>query len=102
VLAAMARTLDDEGRRHLRVRLYDSLPSISVYGVDDRALFSVFLHGQLAVKSPQIEVQGQDSLMGRLVFRELETLWGIGQEFKDLEQWETELQNMGRRFGSAS
>jgi hypothetical protein len=102
VLAAIARTLDDEGRRHLRVRLYDSLPSISVYGVDDRALFSVFLHGQLAVKSPQIEVQGQDSLMGRLVFRELETLWGIGQEFKDLEQWETELDDIGRRFGIAS
>jgi hypothetical protein len=102
VLAAIARTLDDDGRRHLRVRLYDSLPSISVYGVDDRALFSVFLHGQLAVKSPQIEVQGQDSLMGRLVFRELETLWGIGQEFKDLEQWETELGDMGRRFGIAS
>jgi hypothetical protein len=102
VLAAIARTLDDEGRRHLRVRLYDSLPSISVYGVDDRALFSVFLHGQLAVKSPQIEVQGQDSLMGRLVFRELETLWGIGQEFKDLEQWETELDDIGRRLGIAS
>jgi hypothetical protein len=102
VLAAIARTLDDDGRRHLRVRLYDSLPSISVYGVDDRALFSVFLHGQLAVKSPQIEVQGQDSLMGRLVFRELETLWGIGQEFKDLEQWETELDDIGRRFGIAS
>jgi hypothetical protein len=102
VLAAIARTLDDEGRRHLRVRLYDSLPSISVYGVDDRALFSVFLHGQLAVKSPQIEVQGQDSLMGRLVFRELETLWGIGQEFKDLEQWETELDDIGRRLRIAS
>jgi hypothetical protein len=102
VLASIARTLDEEGRRHLRIRLYDSLPSISVYGVDDRALFSVFLHGQLAVKSPQIEVQGQDSLMGRLVFRELETLWEIGQEFKDLEQWQTELDDMGRRFGIAS
>jgi hypothetical protein len=102
VLASIARTLDEDGRRHLRVRLYDSLPSISVYGVDDRALFSVFLHGQLAVKSPQIEVQGQESLMGRLVFRELETLWEIGQEFKDLEQWQTELDDMGRRFGIAS
>lgn len=102
VLAAIARTVDDDGRRHLRVRLYHSLPSISVYGVDDRAFFSVFLHGQLAVKSPQIEVEGQDSLMGRLVFRELETLWETGQEFEDLEQWETELEEMGRRFGAAS
>lgn len=102
VLAAIARTAGDHGRRHLRVRLYHSLPSISVYGVDDRAFFSVFLHGQLAVKSPQIEVLGQESLMGRLVFRELETLWETGHEFEDLEQWQTELQNMGSRFGIAS
>jgi hypothetical protein len=98
VLAAIAHTVDAEFRRHLRVRLYDSLPSISVYGVDDRAFVSVFLHGQLAVKSVQIEVQGEDSLMGRLVFTELETLWGIGQEFEDVEQWQTELDEMGRRF----
>lgn len=102
VLAAIARTAGGEGRRHLRVRLYHSLPSISVYGVDDRAFFSVFLHGQLAVKSPQIEVLGQDSLMGRLVFRELETLWETGHEFEDLEQWETELQSMRSRFGIVS
>lgn len=102
VLAAIARTAGDDGRRHLRVRLYHSLPSISVYGVDDRAFFSVFLHGQLAVKSPQIEVLGQESLMGRLVFRELETLWETGHEFEDLEQWETELGDMGRRFGIGS
>jgi len=102
VLAAIARTIDDDGRRHLRVRLYDSLPSISVYGVDDRAFFSVFLHGQLAVKSPQIEVSGQNSLIGRLVFRELETLWDTGHEFEDLEQWETELEQMGRRLGTSS
>ena len=102
VLAAIARAAGDEGRRHLRVRLYHSLPSISVYGVDDRAFFSVFLHGQLAVKSPQIEVEGQDSLMGRLVFRELETLWETGHEFEDLGQWETEMEAMGRRFGVSS
>lgn len=71
----------------------------SLYGIDDRAFFSVFLHGQLAVKSPQIEVEGQDSLMGRLVFRELQTLWETGHEFEDLEQWESEMQEMGRRFG---
>jgi hypothetical protein len=102
VLAAIARTAGDEGRRHLRVRLYHPLPSISVYAVDDRAFFSVFLHGQLAVKSPQIEVEGQDSLMGRLVFRELETLWEAGREFEDLELWETEMEDMGRRFGISS
>jgi len=99
VLAAIARSVDEDTRRHLRVRLYHSLPSLSIYGVDDRALVSVFLHGQLAVKSVQIEVQGQDSLMGRLAFGELETLWEIGLEFGDITQWETEMDSMGQRFG---
>jgi hypothetical protein len=101
VLAAIAHSVDEQFRRHLRVRLYHSLPSISVYGVDDRAFVSVFLHGQLAVKSVQIEVQGEDTLMGRLVFTELETLWGIGQEFNDMQQWQTELEEMGRRFAGS-
>ena len=99
VLAAIARTVDDGCRRHLRVRLYHSLPSISVYSIDDRAFVSVFLHGQLAVRSVQIEVQDQDSLMGRLVFRELATLWEIGHEFEDVQQWQSELETMGQRFG---
>jgi hypothetical protein len=100
VLAAIARAVDDDARHHLRVRLYDSLPSISVYRVDDQAFVSVFVHGQLAVKSVQIEVQGQDSLLGQLVFREVATLWEIGQEFKDLDQWQAELTQMGRTFGT--
>ena len=101
VLASIARTVNEDTRRHLRVRLYHSLPSLSIYGVDDRAFVSVFLHGQLAVKSVQIEVQGQDTVMGRLAFGELETLWEIGLEFKDITQWETELASMGQRFGLA-
>jgi hypothetical protein len=99
VLASIARSVDDDKRRHLRVRLYHSLPSLAIYGVDDRAFVSVFLHGQLAVKSVQIEVQGQDTVMGRLAFGELEALWKLGQEFKDLTQWETEITSMARQFG---
>lgn len=99
VLASIARSVDDATRRHLRVRLYHSLPSLAIYGVDDRAFVSVFLHGQLAVKSVQIEVQGQDTVMGRLAFGELEALWKIAQEFEDLTQWETEMESMGRHFG---
>ncbi len=99
VLASIARSVDDDTRRHLRVRLYHSLPSLSIYGVDDRAFVSVFLHGQLAVKSVQIEVLGQDSVMGRLAFGELEALWEIGQEFGDITQWETEMETMGQQFG---
>jgi len=45
----IARTVDDDARRQLRVRIYHSLPSIAAYGIDDRTFISVFLHGELAV-----------------------------------------------------
>ncbi|HEX8159458.1 MAG TPA: hypothetical protein VF526_18900 [Solirubrobacteraceae bacterium] len=90
VLAAVSSMVDDECKRNLRVRLYSSLPSVSVYGIDDRAFVSFFLHGQLAVKSTQIEVLGQDSVMGQLVFGELKALWNIGQEVTDIAQWQNE------------
>lgn len=96
VLAAVSSMVDDDCRRNLRVRLYNSLPSISVYGIDDRAFVSFFLHGQLAVKSTQIEVLGQDSVMGQLVFRELETLWNIGEELKDITQCHAETHSVRR------
>lgn len=98
VLAAIARTVDDDGRRHLRVRLYDSLPSMAVYSVDDRAFVSLFLHGQVSVHSVQIEVEGQESLMGRLVFGELETVWEMASEIVDIERWQDELDELGQRL----
>lgn len=98
VFAAIARTLDDDGRRHLRVRLYDSLPSMAVYGVDDRAFVSLFLHGQVSVHSVQIEVEGSDSLMGRLVFGELETVWKMAREIEDIERWQDELDELAQRL----
>ncbi len=99
VLAAIARSVDDDARRRLRVRLYHSLPSIAVYSVDDRAFLSVFLHGQLAVKSVQLEILGRESTMGAVAYRELETLWELGLQLEDLEQWQTELEDMHLRFG---
>ncbi len=98
VLGAIASMVDLEHRRCLRVRLYHSLPAIAVYGVDERAFMSPFLHGQLAVNTPQIEVLGEESLLGRSVFGEVETLWEIGQEFGDVTQWREELGDMGHTF----
>jgi len=73
VLAAVSRMVPESRRDHLRVRLYDSLPSISLHRADDRVFLSFFMHGHLAVKSPQIELLGDDSLMGRCAFGEMAT-----------------------------
>jgi hypothetical protein len=95
VLTAVSGMVGEDCKRNLRVRLYNSLPSISVYGIDDRAFVSFFLHGQLSVTSTQIELLGQDSVMGQLVFQELQTLWNSGQAL-DLTQPVTEIQSMRR------
>lgn len=90
VLAAVSQMVDDDRRRHLRVRLYDTLPSISLYGVDDRAFVSFFMHGHLAVKSPQIEVLGPTSLIGRCAFEETKALWNLAREIEDLSHWRSD------------
>ncbi len=86
VLATISHVLDLERQPNLRVRLYDSIPSMSVYSVDERAFVSFFLHGELAVRSAQIEVLGLDSIMGKLVAREIQTLWSTGQELDPPEE----------------
>ncbi len=86
VLRAIAKRLPESARSSLRASLYESLPSLSIYRVDEIALVSVFLHGRLAVDSPQIEVHGSESLVGKTIFGEFEKLWALSQEneFSDL------------------
>ena len=74
----------------LQVRLYNSLPSIAVYKADEHYLVSSFLHGQLAIDSAQIEVDGSSTPVGEQVERELATLWRIGCEL-DLHDWRRSL-----------
>ncbi|MDJ0617044.1 MAG: hypothetical protein QNJ63_09910 [Calothrix sp. MO_192.B10] len=97
-LSSIARRLDDKSKQSLKVRLYNSLPSISVYSADERFFVSVFFHGQLAIKSPQIEVQSKKSILGKAISIEIETLWNIGQEFNDINNWRTEISIMAPKF----
>ncbi|MEV7561602.1 hypothetical protein [Streptomyces sp. NPDC089795] len=80
ILKAIHDRLAPELRTRLSVRVYNSLPSIAVYKADEHYLVSSFLHGQLAIESPQTEIDGSDTVMGRQVQKELDTLWGIGSE----------------------
>lgn len=94
VLAALANALDPGLRRNLHVRLYDSLPSISVYGIDDTALVSFYVHGQPAVSTPYLEIRGGETTMGDLVAREVSALWALGEEFDNVLRWRSEIERM--------
>lgn len=98
VLAATSRMVSADHRPNLRVALYHSLPSICVYGIDERSFVSFFLHGQLAIKSTQIEITGQESVLGQLVVRETEMLWSLAHEIDDIADWAAETQRARRRL----
>lgn len=80
-------------RPRLQVKVYNSLPSISVYRADGHYLVSTFLHGQLAIDSPQFDLDGADTVLGRQIQRELDTLWEIGCQI-DLMNWREHLKSM--------
>jgi hypothetical protein len=85
-LARMHRQLPKR-HGHLKVRVFNSLTSVSVYRADRHYLVSVFLHGQLAIHSPQFEIEGtEDTVLGQQIQRELDTLWDMGHDI-DLNDW---------------
>ncbi|QDQ09744.1 hypothetical protein [Streptomyces spectabilis] len=85
-LASLVDDAGDEDRARLEVRVYNSLPSVAVYKVDEHYLVSSFLHGRLAIRSTQMEIEGCATVMGREVQREVDTLWSIGCAV-DLSNW---------------
>lgn len=91
VLATIAGSLDPVSRARLHVSLYDAMPSFAIYSIDDSAFISPFLHGHLAIRSPQLEIRGKQSLMGGSVFGEFRTLWKLAKEFSDIRSWSKEI-----------
>jgi hypothetical protein len=93
ILEFILKRIGDERSGQLQVRVYNSLPSISVYRADTTYFVSMFLHGQLAIDSPQFEINGLDTILGNVVQHELDTLWGVGHDV-DLHDWRRSLQAM--------
>lgn len=93
-LAELHAAVPAESRELLRVRVYNSLPSIAVHKVDEHFLVSSFLHRQLAIDSAQMEIDGSDTTMGRQVRQELDTLWDIGHDVA-FPDWRESLRNIG-------
>jgi uncharacterized protein DUF4062 len=89
-LASIAGQVDAEARASLQVKVYNSQPSIAVYRADEHYLVSMFMHGQLAIQSPQFEISGADTVLGSHVQDELETLWTIGYDVDPLD-WSGDL-----------
>jgi hypothetical protein len=94
VLESIHSDLDERRRGKLKVRVYNSLPAVSVYRADDHYLVSMFLHGQLAIDSPQFEIDGTGTRLGQQIQKELDTLWNIGHDV-DLANWQRDIDLTG-------
>jgi hypothetical protein len=64
----------------LEVRLYNSIPSISMYRINDYFLVGVFLHGRLAVRSFQLELTGTDTTLVNVCSEEFNKIWDMARE----------------------
>lgn len=93
ILESILGSVGENRRAGLEIKVYNSLPSIAVYRADAHYLVSTFLHGQLAIDSPQFEIDGTDTVLGSQVQKELNTLWKIGEEI-DVRQWRSRLDLM--------
>lgn len=87
VLAAIRSRSPHHCQGKLQVRVFNSLPAVAVYQADEHYLVSMFLHGQLAIHSPQFEIEGRKTVLGSRIQREIDTLWDIGSDV-DLNDWQ--------------
>jgi hypothetical protein len=84
--------LANEARRQLEVRTYSTLPSQSIYEIDDVFICGNYFHGWLAIDSPQIKVTDRSSKLGSRLRGELDKVWGQISEdarvdLSDVDNW---------------
>lgn len=94
-LSYIAKHLPDRQRGQLQVRLFHSLPAISIYQVDQFCLAGIYFHGQLAINSPQLEIN-LDSFLGQQIDKEFNILWSIGPPLENLHEWRPTMEHVLR------
>lgn len=88
--------LIDDCRGLLQVRLYNSIPSISIHRANDYVLVGVFLHGRLAIDSFQLELTGMDKIIINVCLTEFDRIWEIAHEImpKHLDNWKLDVETL--------
>lgn len=82
-----------EAKKRVQVRLYDSLPSISIFQADERVYIGKYLHGKLSIKSILFETT-EDSELGLEAMDEMRVLWECASLPETVERRELQRQLM--------
>lgn len=85
---ANLETLEEVLRRSpadsaLSIRLYDTLPSLSMYRAGDLLFAAPFLHGSLAIHTFQLELdlRAGDALLTGTLLKDFELMWTVARPF---------------------
>jgi hypothetical protein len=92
-LARIYKEVDEASKKRLNVGLYDSLPSITLHSMDDVYLIGFYLHGRLAVETPQLEFfsRSKERLLVDTFQGEFDRVWKIAAKIR-LNRWENDLE----------
>jgi hypothetical protein len=80
---------------NLEIRLYDTLPSLSLYRAGPTLLAAPFLHGALAIHTFQLELdlRASDALLTGTLLNDFERMWTVARPFLPApdRNWRNEL-----------
>jgi hypothetical protein len=73
----------NDNQKLLRIKLYDTLPSLAIYRAGDYILAAPFLHGSLAVDTFQLELRLNtvNQLLARTLHQDFELMWHVARRF---------------------
>lgn len=64
---------------NISIKLYDALPSFSLYMVDEWFLMGFFWHNRSSIMAPHLEIYGQNSVFGKYILETFDSLWNTGE-----------------------
>jgi hypothetical protein len=75
------RVLDNP--KLIKIKLYDTLPSLAIYRAGNYMLAAPFLHGSLAVNTFQFElkVNASNQLIAHTLRSDFELMWQVSRRF---------------------
>jgi hypothetical protein len=95
-LETLEATIRASGRpTNLEIRLYDTLPSLSLYRAGPTLLAAPFLHRALAIHTFQLELdlRASDALLTGTLLNDFERMWTVARPFLPTpdQNWRNEL-----------
>jgi hypothetical protein len=72
-----------DNQKLLKIKLYDTLPSLAIYRAGDYILAAPFLHGSLAVNTFQLELKlnSANQLIAQTLQQDFELMWHVARRF---------------------